>query len=104
MRVGGWAKNVIKKLRRKKIWRGEVQWGSVRIKLKSEENRKDKRETERRRREEKEKRKKEIWKERSDNIKINSAVCYKHTNENEQKRGIFNITHLKLLEILKIFL
>ena len=43
MRVGGWEKNVIKKLRRKKIWRGEVQWGNVRIKLKSEENRKDKR-------------------------------------------------------------
>ena len=32
---------MIKKLRRKN-WRGEVQWGSVRIKLKSEENRKDK--------------------------------------------------------------
>ena len=46
----------------------------------------------------------EIWKEWSDNIKINSAVCYKHTNENGQKRGIFNVTHLKLLEILKIFL
>ena len=58
MRVGGWAKKVIKKLRRKN-WRGEVQWGSVRIKLKSEENRKDKREKERRRGEEKEKRKKE---------------------------------------------
>ena len=41
---------------------------------------------------------------KSENIKINFAVCYKHINENGQKREFFNVTHLKLLEILIIFL
>ena len=36
----------------------------------------------------------EIWKEQSENIKINSAVCYKHINEKGQKREFFYVRSL----------